>query len=211
AGVPASRVHYIQNGWVPSAPPLSRAEARTDLGLAPQDLVVGWVARLIPVKSCDVFLRAIAACRGLPVKAAIVGEGPERARLESLASELGIDQQVRFCGARPEAGRFFSAFDLFVLSSRSEGTPMTLLEAMAAEVPIVATAVGGVPHVVTPAEALLVPSEDPASLGAAIRECVGNPAAARTRAAAATRRLATDFSAERWLASHEALYRSLRR
>ncbi len=117
--------------------------------------MVGWVARLIPVKACDVFLRALADCRGLPLKAAIVGDGPERAALETLTAELGLQHQVKFCGARQQAGQFFSAFDAFVLSSKSEGTPMTLLEAMAAGVPIVTTEVGGIPDVVTATEALL--------------------------------------------------------
>lgn len=207
--VSPNRVHYIQNGWVASVAPLSRAEARKELGLKPGDVVVGWVARLIRVKGGDVFLRAFAACRGLPVKAAIVGDGPERTGLEALAAELGLEPQVTFCGGRGQAGRLFPAFDTFVLSSRSEGTPITLLEAMAAGIPVVTTAVGGIPEVVSPAEALLVPPEDPDALGLAIRQSLDDPQAARARAAAATLRLEAEFGAERWLSRHEALYREI--
>lgn len=209
--VPPERVHYIPNGWVASADPLSRDEARKELGLAPTGVVIGWVARLIPVKACDIFLRAFSACRGLPVHAAIIGEGAERTRLEALRAELGLEGQVTFCGARGQAGRLFTAFDAFVLSSRSEGTPITLLEAMAAGVPVVTTAVGGIPDVVTPNEALLVPPEDPVALGVALRQLIDDPVAARARAQAATRRLNDEFGADRWLASHETMYRSIRR
>lgn len=209
--VPSARVHCIPNGWVASADPLPREAARKELGLPPSGMVIGWVARLIPVKACDNFLRAFSACRGLPVLGAIIGEGPERNRLEVLRAELGLEEQVKFCGARPQASQLFTAFDGFVLSSWSEGTPIALLEAMAAGVPVVSTAVGGIPDVVGPGEAVLVPAEDPVALGAAIRQLVEDPAAAQVRAQAATRRLNDEFGADRWLASHETLYRSIRK
>jgi glycosyltransferase involved in cell wall biosynthesis len=205
------RVHYIPNGWVAPAGQLSRDEARQALGESATGTIVGWVARLIRVKACDVFLRALVACRGLPVRAVIVGEGPERPGLEALATELGLTAQVRFYGAHPEAGRLFRAFDAFVLSSRSEGTPITLLEAMSAGVPVVATAVGGIPDVLTEKEAWLVPPEDPPALGAAIRTAIEDRTAAAQRAAAASRRLEEQFGAERWLAKHEEMYRGLAR
>lgn len=209
--VAPERVHYIPNGWVAPAGQLTREEARRELGEGQTGAIVGWVARLIRVKACDIFIRAFAACRGLPVRAVIVGEGPERAGLEALTAELGLGDQVRFFGAHPQASRLFRAFDAFVLSSRSEGTPITLLEAMSAEVPVVATAVGGIPDVLTGREALLVPPEDPPALGAAIRQVLDDPKSARDRATAATQRLEEKFGAERWLASHEQLYRSLPR
>jgi glycosyltransferase involved in cell wall biosynthesis len=207
--IPAERVHYIPNGFVASNEPMARAPAREALGFTDSEVVVGWVARLIPVKACDIFLRAFAACRGLPVQAAIIGDGPERQRLEGLRGELGLEQQARFCGAHNPAGPLFSAFDVFVISSRSEGTPITLLEAVSAGVPVVTTSVGGIPDVVGPDEALLVPPENAAALGEAIRLAVENPGAGRARAALATRRLNDEFGAERWLESHETLYRAL--
>ena len=75
----------------------------------------------------------------------VIGDGPERSALESLVEDLGLRKRVHFTGALPSASEYLSALDVFALTSRTEGTPMTLLEAMAAGVPIVATDVGGVP------------------------------------------------------------------
>ena len=210
-GVAAGRVHCIPNAWVPSIAPLTRERARLELGLDLEGTVVGWVARMIPVKDCESFVNAFAACRGLPVTAAIIGDGPERAQAEALVQRLGLAPQVRFCGRREDAGRLFPAFDAFVLSSRTEGTPITLLEAMAAKVPVVSTDVGGIPDVVSsPGQALLVPPSDSPALGRAIRDTVSDPERARLRAAAARTRLDDEFGAEQWLARHEALYRSIK-
>ena len=101
----------------------------------------------------------------------------------------------------------FAAFDVFVLSSRTEGTPIALFEAMAAGVPIVATRVGGVPDVVSPLEAALVPAEDPVALAAEIRAIYRDPATGQRRARAARARLERDFSVAPWLDRYEAIYR----
>ena len=98
-----------------------------------------------------------------------------------------------------------------VLSSRTEGTPISLLEAIAAGVPAVATAVGGVPDVTGLDGALLVAPDDPAALAAAIREAVRDQAASRQRAGRASSRLATEFAAGPWLDRHDALYQTLLR
>lgn len=117
--------------------------------------------------------------------------------------------RIRWQGSHPEAGRLYRAFDLFVLSSRTEGTPISLFEAMAAGVPIVATAVGGVPDVVTEREAILIPPEDPDALAAAIRAIFDDPEAARARGRAARERLKA-YAPGPWLVAHERIYRSLR-
>ena len=101
------------------------------------------------------------------------------------------------------------AFDVLALSSRTEGTPIVLFEAMAAGVPIVATAVGGVPDVVTPGEALLVPSEDAGALAEAIDAVLAEPGGAAARAVAAAERLAAVYSAAAWLDRYDELYDSL--
>ncbi len=98
------------------------------------------------------------------------------------------------------------AFDVFVQSSRTEGTPIALLEAIAAQTPVVATRVGGVPDVVSDSEAILLPSEDPAALADAIRVAFANPEAAAERARRAGLRLSSAFSAESWLDRHEEIY-----
>lgn len=208
AGVPAARVHLLPNAYAARAAPLPRAEARGALGLPAGAWVVGWVGRMSPEKGADVLLDAVARMAGGPI-VSLIGDGPQRAALERRARSLGIAERVRFHGMVPEAGRLYTAFDAFALSSRTEGTPISLLEAMAAGTPVVATSVGGVPDVVTPAEARLVPSDSPLALAAALDDVRGDPAAAASRALAALGRLRDRFDARGWLARYESLYRSL--
>jgi glycosyltransferase involved in cell wall biosynthesis len=116
---------------------------------------------------------------------------------------------VQWHGLVPDAADLYPAFDAWVLSSRTEGTPIALLEAMAARVPVVATAVGGVPDVVGPAEALLVPPEQPRALAAAVASILTDPAQAALRAEAAYQRVTEAYSPGAWLDAHVALYRTL--
>lgn len=209
AGVPSNRVHLVPNAWDGPARPLSRAAARKALGLPCDAFVVGWVGRLIPVKGCDIFLRALSRLADTAVQASVIGGGPEQGRLEALAARLGISQRVHFHGPREGAANLFRAFDLWVLSSRSEGTPMVLFEAMAAGVPIVATAVGGVGDVVSEAEACLVPPEDPDALAACLEDVRSGKVPTRKRVAAAGARLAERFGTEQWIDRHLEIYRAL--
>jgi glycosyltransferase involved in cell wall biosynthesis len=204
--VRAERLHVIPNGWSDRIHPADAAQARKHLGLPASGAVVGWVGRLIPVKGADVFLRAVARLRELPVTISIIGDGSERERLEELARETGLSDRVRFHGTVPEAGRYISAFDVFVLSSRSEGIPVTLLEAMVANVPAVVTSVGGVPEVVGPDEAILVERDDPAALATAIESAIRDRAGATRRAEAAARRVHAAFGMERWIDAHDSVY-----
>lgn len=210
-GVNPRRLHTIPNAFDPDRPRLERAEARLRLGVSDQDFVVGWVGRLSPEKGGDVLLDALALLPGPGVRGAIVGDGPDRAALEERTRSLGIADRVNWAGTIPDASRLFPGFDAFVLSSRTEGMPIVLLEAMAARVPVVATRVGGVPDVVSGAEALLVPSEDPEGLAAAVGAVREDAAGARERASAARRRLEREFSVEPWLRRYETLYYELAR
>ena len=210
AGVGARRISIIPNALA-GGERLGRDAARAALGLEDGVPAIGFVGRLIPAKGADLFLEALAGVRDLPWRASIVGDGGDRGMLEALAARLGIAGRVRFHGAVDGAGALFSAFDLFVLSSRTEGTPMVLLEAMDSRVPVVAARVGGVPDVVGPREALVVPALDTAALAAAIRAALGDGEGARTRAEAAARRVATEFGAEQWLARYEEVYRGIQR
>jgi glycosyltransferase involved in cell wall biosynthesis len=128
-----------------------------------------------------------------------------------MCSRLRLGRRVTFHGQVDDAAGRLHAFDTVVLSSRSEGTPMVLLEAIAAGVPVVTTAVGGVPDVIGPGEGLLVPPERPTALAQAIRNVQAHPAAAKQRAEAARVRLALEFGPERWLARYEEIYRDVRR
>jgi glycosyltransferase involved in cell wall biosynthesis len=200
------RLHMIPNGWNDRIPIADSSEARRRLSLPANGVVVGWIGRLIPIKGADVFLRAVAQLTALPMTVSIIGDGSERPRLEELARAEGISDRVRFHGTVPHAARYMSAFDVFALSSRSEGTPVTLLEAMAARVPLVVTGVGGIPDVVGPAEAIVVSSEDAGALAQAIHSVIQNPAAATGRAEAAARRLHENFGIERWIDAHDRVY-----
>ena len=109
----------------------------------------------------------------------------------------------------PDAAGLLRAVDVVVLSSRTEGTPIVLFEAMAASVPIVAAAVGGVPDVLSGAEALLVEPENADALAAAIRAVRAEPDAAARRAHAAHTRLLSQYDVDPWLSRYETIYRAL--
>jgi len=208
-GVPSARMHMIPNAWPGVEPTLSRSEARIRLGLSEDAFSVGFVGRLIPAKGPDVFVRALALAKVRAWSAVIIGDGGERALVEQLCADHGLRERVSFAGHLDDATHLFRAFDVFVLSSRTEGTPIVLFEAIAARVPVVATAVGGVPEAISDAEALLVPSEQPAVLAAAIEAVADDPSAAAARATRARERLERDYSTATWLERHELLYRAL--
>jgi glycosyltransferase involved in cell wall biosynthesis len=204
--VPSERVHVVQNAWHETGLPHDRPRARRMLGLPDDGFLVGWAGRLSAEKGPDVLLDALVHLRDLPIDASVLGQGREQASLVARAQRLGVDRHVRWHGIVPDAARHLAAFDVFVLSSRTEGTPIVLLEAMAAGVPIVATGVGGVPDMLSPTEALLVPADDPVALAAAVRAVRGDPEAAAARARAARERLARDFRVGPWVARYRLVY-----
>jgi glycosyltransferase involved in cell wall biosynthesis len=193
------------------AEPLERAIARDVLRLPPDGFVVGWVGRMVPAKGLDVLIRALPELGDVRPVVCAIGSGPDRAPQEAIVKQYGHAVRVVWPGLVPDASRFYSAFDAFVLSSRTEGTPIALFEAMAAGVPIVTTRVGGVPQIVSQDEALIVPPENPSALAAAIRAVHDAPAAAATRARRARERLQAEFGADSWLAKHDEVYASVRR
>jgi glycosyltransferase involved in cell wall biosynthesis len=206
-GVPAGRLHTLPNAWLPGPPPLSRDEARRALGVPMGGRRIGFVGRLSREKGPDVFLDGCALLNDPSVAFSVIGDGRERAALERLAVARGLADRLTWHGAVPDAARLLRAFDVLVISSRTEGTPILAFEAMAAGVPLVAAAVGGVPDVVTADEAILVPPEEPEQLASALQQALGDPDRARQRASAASRRLGARFAAGPWLAAYEAVYR----
>jgi len=161
---------------------------RAELGLPPETPLVGLVARLVPIKGVDLFLRAAALLRKrLPrVRFVIAGDGPEREALEGQAAALGLDGALRFLGWRHDLPALYADLDLLALSSRNEGTPVCLLEAMAAGVPVVAAAVGGVPDLVQDrVTGRLTPPQDAGALASAMAEILADRPAAQAYAAAA--------------------------
>lgn len=209
AGIPADRIHDVPNSWSGQGTTLlGRAESRGALALGANEFVLGWVGRLSREKGLDVTLEALALLpKGTRPTLVVVGAGREESHLQALAGSLGVSEQVRWAGGMRGAGHLFRAFDLFVMSSRTEGTPMVLFEAMAARVPIIATRVGGIPDVVGPAEAMLIPSEQPAALAEAIATARADAAAATRRAEAALTRLG-EFDETRARERYDQVYES---
>jgi glycosyltransferase involved in cell wall biosynthesis len=211
-----SRVRVIENGVDTGRfrPPADRQALREELGIPTEALVLGTIGRLEPVKNYPLALRAFA--RLGPETGAespflvLVGDGSQRVALEGLAGALGISSRVKFLGWRPDAERIYGAFDLFTLTSRSEGTSISLLEAMSTGVCPIVTDVGGNRAVLGgELEGLLVPDNDEAALAAAWQRCLANSAFRREMGGRARLRVSTVFSLERMVDLHAGLYRHL--
>ena len=170
AGVKAGRICLVENGIDLRPFEDVAASLRVEMGLSGA-LIVGLVGRLSREKGVDIFLRAAArVLTELPeARFVVVGEGPDRDKLESLIDELGIRGGVVLLGRRDDMPGVYASLDVMVSSSRQEGLPMAILEGMASRLPLVATAVGEVPAVVVDnVTGLLVAAEDVEGLAAAI-------------------------------------------
>ena len=206
-GISPNKIHFVPNAFTPSPNNVSRAAARDRLGIAHDALVAAWVGRLSREKGADVMLDALAQTDP-SWRLSIIGDGPERDALRQQAAALGIADRITWHGLVQNAGSLLTAFDAFVLSSRTEGTPITLFEAMHAGVPIVATSVGGVPDVVTSSHAILVPSEQPKMIARALGELAIQPAAAARRSVLARERLLQSYGSAGWLDAIDAVYKA---
>jgi poly-gamma-glutamate synthesis protein (capsule biosynthesis protein) len=208
AGVAPTRVHVVPNAATAATGPISREEARRLLEL-PDTAVIGWVGRLSAEKGPDIALEAFARLAERGVRLVFLGTGREASRLHARAAALGVSDRVIWRDEVPNAGRLFRAFDAFLLSSRTEGTPMALLEAMAASVPIVATRVGGIPDVIDSSSGHLFESGDVNGIAAGLAEVLRNPDASRAMAERAQKRLNDGFAVEPWLSMYESIYRGI--
>ncbi|MEX2375268.1 MAG: glycosyltransferase [Dehalococcoidia bacterium] len=211
SGVPRDVVHCIPNAWAPTQPPLSRAEARQHLGLPENGSVIGWVGRLSGEKAPDVALSAmeLVTVHDPRIHLSFVGTGPLKAELEVRASANGMGERVHWHGVVPGAGRYLQAFDALLISSWTEGTPIVLLEGMAAQVPIVTTAVGGIPNVVSDREAELVEAGDVEGMSRALLRTLRHSQDVQDRVAAARGRLEREFAVGPWVDRYSAIYESL--
>jgi L-malate glycosyltransferase len=215
-GVRPERVAVVPN-FVDDAAfaPLSANERATmlrELRVPGDALLVGVVANLTPVKDHGTLLRAVAilAPRWPALHVVLVGDGECRPALESLTRTLGLEDRVHFVGRRPNEPSPHKVFDVSVLCSSSEGFPNSVVEAMAAARPVVATNVGGIPDALTHGETgLLVPPADAASLAAAIEELLADPERRRSMGAAARDRAFARYRASAVLGSLAALYDTL--
>lgn len=212
---PAGKVHIIPLGLdleafaaaSAASAAWERGALRRELGCARDALLVGIVGRLAPVKNHELFLEAAARlCELLPgrdLQFVVVGDGARRAAVEALARRLGLAARVRFLGWRRDLAPVMADLDLLVSTSRSEGTPAAIIEAMAAGVPIVATAVGGVEDIMGGYRAArVVATFDPVEVAAAMASLLREPAA---RVSHGVER----FGARRLVSDMEALYARL--
>ena len=210
-GIPDSVVHVVRNAFPSDSAATDRATARSALGLPADKQVVGWVGRLSHEKAPDVFVQAAAAVSAENVHFSVIGSGPELERCRGLAAELGLPDRVHFHGQIEGAGNLLNAFDVLALTSWTEGTPMVLLEAMARGVPVVSTAVGGIPDLLSSNEARLVDAGDPAGIAAAVEELLGNPTLSRKLGESARARLERDLTVDAWVDRHIQIYRAIMR
>ncbi|MEZ5170743.1 MAG: glycosyltransferase family 4 protein [Acidimicrobiia bacterium] len=200
AGLPLDSIITIYNG-------VGDADLR-HLPRYSNDPTIGTIGRLDPIKGTDVLLRALHQLPG--ASAVIVGDGIERSALEDLARRLGVDGRVHWTGWSDVARDHLTTMDVFVLPSRSEGTPLVAIEAMLAGLPVVASGVGSVPEVVSDEETgLIVPPGDPDALGRALRRLIHNPDLAGRMGRSGRDRALERFSPERMASEYEQLYQRL--
>lgn len=211
-GLPEARIEVLYNGVdLSRCVPIDRESMRWRLGAGVGDIVIGSVGRLAPVKNYSLLLHAVqglVAAVGIIV--VLVGDGPERTALMAIAQELGLGERVHFLGHRDDVFELLAAMDVFVLPSVSEGMSNTLLEAMAAGVPVVASDVGGNPEIVRDGvDGLLFPTADMVALRERLqklcvdlhlRECLGK---------AGRERVLEGFSIEAMIARYERLYQQV--
>ena len=186
-----------------------RGQLRYELGVPDQTHLVGIVARLVPIKAHEDFLSAarLVLAERPTTRFVIVGNGERREQLEALVDAFGLRAQVSFLGWRRDLERVYADLDVVALTSRNEGSPVALIEALASARPVVATAVGGVPEVVLDGQTgVLVPPSDPAALAQAILRLLGDPSLAQRLGAAGRWHVYPRHDAGRLVDDMRALY-----
>lgn len=188
-----------------------RDALRDEFGVAPGAVVCSWVGRLVPIKRVDVLLDGFAIARREHPELVLLlaGGGELEADLRAQAARLGIADAVTFLGYRRDLDRIATASDLAVLSSDNEGTPVSLIEAAAAGLPMLSTEVGGVAEIVTPQTGRLVPAGDPQAFGAALSALAGDAGLRDALGAAAREHVTNRWAAERLIADVDDLYQRL--
>lgn len=207
---PRSRMHTIANGirldrYHPD--PEARAAARVELGLG-DAWVVGTVGRLDAYKNQALLVRAMAPMLSSRVRLVIVGDGPTRADVEAAVASLPEPRWVVMTGRRMDVPRLIPAFDVFALSSQTEGLPLVVPEAMAAGLPVVSTAVGGIPTVIDEGETGMLVPVDEAALRTALRSLLEDQPRARKMGARAREVALERYSHDRMVDAYLALYQN---
>jgi glycosyltransferase involved in cell wall biosynthesis len=197
------RVAAEQNG---------RVESRRYLGIPGERFAVGWIGRMTAVKRTDDVLVAFKRLResGVDATLCMVGDGPDRAGLEQRAHDLGIVRDILFLGYQEDVAPFYAAFDALVLPSSNEGTPVSVIEALGAGRPVVATRVGGVPDVVRDGvDGFLVEAGATDELADRLAQLAHDPALRERMGNQGRERVLPRYAVERLVDDVDRLYRSL--
>ncbi|MEZ6122834.1 MAG: glycosyltransferase [Planctomycetaceae bacterium] len=215
-GLPADRVEVIYNGVDLKALASPTADARQrirgEFGLSPDDFVAIQVARLHELKDHQTAVKAIDAARKVSpdIRLLIVGDGDRRRLIEATIAERGLQQHVMLAGSRSDVADLLAASDAFLMSSISEGIPLTIIEAMAAGLPVVSTAVGGIPEMIQHnISGLLVKAGDDEALGRELVRLQQDSQLASQLAAAGRCVAAEAFSLDGMLNSYAQVYRDV--
>ena len=209
-GIPEARVRLIPNGIAPLS--TAQTDVRRELGIAPDASVLGTLAVLRPEKALSVLVEA--AQRLVPsfpeLRVLVAGTGPEEEQLREMIRRLGLEHAVTLLGFREDVAGVLAAVDVAVFSSDREGSPLAVLESMAAGKPVVATNVGGVPDLVRDGiEGFLVPPRDPTALADAVARLLRDRPLRDRLGRQARDRQQEHFSIDATIARVEALYLEL--
>lgn len=213
--IPKGKISVIINGIDMQEFRKNRAAGqriREELGISPDAILIGTTGRLSPEKGHSHFIEAAAQIAPAFPKARflIAGDGPLGEMLREYAISLGLGERMTFAGFRKDIAACYCALDLFVLPSLLEGTPMALLEAMSAQVPVIVTRAGGVGRIITQGEnGVLVSPGDSEALASALSGLLQNPAEAGRLSANAFRTVLEKYSAEKMAGTYEKLYADL--
>jgi glycosyltransferase involved in cell wall biosynthesis len=191
-----------------------RGRLRAELKVGADRPLIGIVARLVPIKAHEIFLEAAPRSGAAAPESTflIIGDGERRAELEAIARQLGVADATRFLGWRDDMREVYADLDVVTLCSNNEGSPVALIEALAAGRPVVSTRVGGVPNVVQDGESgLLVPPRDPAALADGILALLRDPARAAQLGLTGRRAVFPKHSSGRLVQDVERLYLELAR
>lgn len=211
--VPESKVLTIYNGICSSEFGQCPVEvSRRALNLTPEELVVGTVARLIPDKGVSTLVEAVSlVAKILPrLHLVVVGDGPERARLEAYAARLGLESRAHFLGWRDDVPSLMAGWDCFALPTLGEGFNLSVLEAMASRLPVVVSDLPSLREAVIPGKGgLLVPPGRAADWAAALLHILKDPVKAKAMGEFNRERVEAFFGAERMVSSTRALYEGM--
>jgi len=208
---PEQKLIVIHNGMEPTLYiNADGSKVRFELGLKEDEILITMVARFVPQKDHDTLLRALGFLPESGFKVAFVGGGGREIFFRKKAGELGLRDNVIFLGERRDVPQILAASDIFVLSSNWEGLPRSIIEAMMAGLPVVATKVGGVPELVEDGvTGFLVPPKDPGALTEALQKLIADPELRRRMGEAGREKALQEFTLDRMLRETEKVYREV--